>query len=137
VGIDRPFAFIVVQLRAPAPRTGRLQDRQGTLVISQDITNANGEFTFQNISTEVIAAIREASASPNGTAALTVVAADAPNIPLQVVAISSSSVIVTLQTGEEVNIPVPPEFFETNPQVTFAQVVSLLSSGNRLSLATV
>jgi hypothetical protein len=122
VGVDRPFAFVLVQLRAPGS-SRRLQDRQGSLVISQDITDANGSFTFQNISSEVITAIRQASASPNGTAALTVVAADAPNIPLQVVAISSSSVIVTLETGQEVNISLPPEFFETNPQVTLAQVV--------------
>jgi hypothetical protein len=40
------------------------------------------------------------------------------------VGISADSVIVTLETGQQVNIPIPPGFFETNT-VTFAQVVSI------------
>ena len=83
----------------------------------------DGSFTFQNISTDVIETIRQASAASNGTTALTIVAADAPTIPLKVVAVTQEAVIVTLQTGETANIPIPAEFFESNPEVTFNQVV--------------
>jgi hypothetical protein len=122
-GIDTPYAFIQVELRAPIELgpVRRLKSRSST-VISRDITSSTGTFSFRNIASEVLAAIR--AASTNGTASLTVVAAAYPDIPLQVVGITEDNTIEQPAEGETINIALPPEFLTENPEFNPPQVVS-------------
>jgi hypothetical protein len=77
---DQPFAFIQVELRAPES-VRRLQNRQGNSIIAADITDRHGGFRFDHIPTFVLERIQAESANNS----LTVVAADAPDIPIQTV----------------------------------------------------
>ncbi len=124
VGIDRPYSFIQIQVRASRPLR-LLQTRATGEVLAQGITDAEGSFTL-TVSSADLARINTSSGGPGS---VVIVLADSPDVPLQTIAITPDGVLEMLESGgAPVPVAVPPELVDqlqrVGPSTAHAQRLS-------------